>query len=117
MISQLLSKASVQVQPVTTLWLVNSYLVITLTGICMLVNMMPKIPVQHLNGIVYAFIGFDSDGSLHLLDPNSDNQQLPVIATRALQYPYLKTFLSFGGWTLSYKFHDMANDQLRVPIL
>lgn len=68
------------------------------------------IPISHINQIYYAFIGFDADGTLHLLDSNSDGKQLPVIASLLQRYPYLHASLSFGGWTLSGAFSAMAND-------
>jgi len=67
------------------------------------------IPVRYINQIYYAFIGFHSDGSLYLLDSNSDPKQIPVISMLKQQYPYLHASLSFGGWTLSGAYSQMAN--------
>eukprot|EP01114_Cavostelium_apophysatum_P000199 TRINITY_DN101_c0_g1_i1.p1 TRINITY_DN101_c0_g1~~TRINITY_DN101_c0_g1_i1.p1 ORF type:complete len:558 (+),score=151.59 TRINITY_DN101_c0_g1_i1:288-1961(+) len=68
------------------------------------------IPVRHINQIIYAFIGYHTDGSLYLLDSNSDGKQIPVIANLKQQYSYLKASLSFGGWTLSGGFSALANN-------
>lgn len=67
-----------------------------------------QIPVKKMNHIIYAFIGFDKDGKVSLLDPNSDDKQLPAISMLRQQYPYLHASLSFGGWTLSGPFSAMA---------
>ncbi len=67
-----------------------------------------QIPVKKMNHIIYAFIGFDKEGDISLLDPNSDGKQLPAISMLRQQYPYLHASLSFGGWTLSGPFSAMA---------
>ncbi|WP_245806427.1 glycosyl hydrolase family 18 protein [Francisella halioticida] len=53
-----------------------------------------------LNTIIYAFIGFDKDtGNIKTLDASADTWGLSAAARAAKKYPYLKSFLSFGGWT------------------
>lgn len=66
------------------------------------------IPTNQMNGILYAFIGFDAHGEVSLLDRNSDNKQLVEISMLRKRYPYLHTSLSFGGWTLSEPFSALA---------
>jgi len=68
------------------------------------------LPVRYLNQIYYAFIGFHEDGSVYLLDSNSDPKQIPSIGVLMERYPYLHASLSFGGWTLSAPFSQMANN-------
>lgn len=68
------------------------------------------IPVTKANTINYAFIDTDKQGNLILLDPNSDYKQLTTIGNLQAKYPYLQTFLSFGGWSKSYNFSDLAAD-------
>lgn len=67
-----------------------------------------QIPIKKMNHIIYAFIKFDKDGNISLLDSNSDDKQLPAISMLRQQYPYLHASLSFGGWTLSGPFSAMA---------
>ncbi|MEY8714291.1 glycosyl hydrolase family 18 protein [Francisella philomiragia] len=53
-----------------------------------------------LNTIIYAFIGFDKNtGNIKTLDASADSWGLSAAARAAKKYPYLKSFLSFGGWT------------------
>ncbi|MWX71193.1 glycoside hydrolase family 18 protein, partial [Francisella tularensis] len=53
-----------------------------------------------LNTIIYAFIGFDKNtGNIKTLDASADSWGLSASARAAKKYPYLKSFLSFGGWT------------------
>ncbi len=59
-----------------------------------------KIPFDSLNNIVYAFIFFDgATGNIRSGDSNADDQQVPILSTAMVKYPYLHTSLSFGGWT------------------
>ncbi len=58
------------------------------------------IPVNNLNHIIYAFIGFNpANGDIKTLDASADSWGLSAISRDLLQYPYLKASLSFGGWT------------------
>lgn len=66
------------------------------------------IPIQKANTIIYAFIGYNTQGDIHSLDINSDSKQVPVIAQMLKRYPYLRAFISFGGWTLSKDFPALA---------
>lgn len=54
-----------------------------------------------INEQTYAFIGLDinGDGGVLSLDNWADQLELPLLALYKQQYPYLKTTLSFGGWT------------------
>ncbi|QLE79964.1 chitinase [Francisella sp. Scap27] len=53
-----------------------------------------------LNTIIYAFIGFDKNtGNIKTLDASADSWGLSAAARAAKKYPYLKSYLSFGGWT------------------
>lgn len=53
-----------------------------------------------LNTIIYAFIGFDKNtGNIKTLDASADSWGLSASARAVKKYPYLKSFLSFGGWT------------------
>lgn len=65
------------------------------------------IPVTHANTINYAFIDADKQGNVILLDTNSDYKQLTTIGNLQRSYPYLQTFLSFGGWTKSANYSDL----------
>ncbi|RTL10729.1 MAG: glycoside hydrolase family 18 protein, partial [Neisseriaceae bacterium] len=57
-------------------------------------------PFQNINDLIYAFIDFNENtGDVVSQDTWADSNQLPVLSKAALQYPYLKTSLSFGGWT------------------
>lgn len=66
-----------------------------------------QIPLQ-VNHISYAFIGFDSGGTLNLLDEGSDGEALPALAMRRQQYPYTNVLLAFGGWGLASLFSELA---------
>jgi chitinase len=61
-----------------------------------------------VNSISYAFIGFDASGNIKLLDSNSDGKQLPALAIRRKQYPYVNVSLSFGGWGLGDLFSQLC---------
>ena len=59
-----------------------------------------NIPFDSVNQLFYAFVGFNSgDGSIKTLDSAADGWGMSAIARAMLQYPYLQTHLSFGGWT------------------
>lgn len=61
---------------------------------------MTQVPFQNINDLIYAFIDFDENtGDVVSQDTWADENQLPVLSKAAIQYPYLKTSLSFGGWT------------------
>ena len=38
------------------------------------------IPITNLNNIVYAFVGYNTAGSIHMLDSNSDIRHMPEIS-------------------------------------
>lgn len=59
-----------------------------------------SVPFQNINDLIYAFIDFnEATGDVVSQDAWADSNQLPALSKAALQYPYLKTSLSFGGWT------------------
>ncbi|EFA82616.1 probable chitinase [Heterostelium album PN500] len=66
------------------------------------------LPIDKINEVNYAFLNFDLDGNLVLYDTNSDPQQLPRLSLLKQQYPYLRLYLSIGGWTLSNDFSTVA---------
>jgi chitinase len=68
------------------------------------------IPINKANTINYAFIDTDKQGKLILLDPNADYKQLTALGNLQKEYPYLQTFLSFGGWSKSYNYSDLVAD-------
>jgi GH18 family chitinase len=61
-----------------------------------------------INCLTYAFIGFDIYGNVFSLDSWGDQLELPSLAIDKQALPYLKTSISFGGWT--------NNGQLMAPI-
>ncbi|GAM28163.1 hypothetical protein SAMD00019534_113390, partial [Acytostelium subglobosum LB1] len=67
-----------------------------------------NLPINKINEVNYAFLNFDLQGNLQLYDTNSDPQQLPRLSVLKQQYPYLKLYLSIGGWTLSNDFSTVA---------
>lgn len=85
----------------------------------------PKIlPGDYVTDISFAFLGFNKDGSLYLIDPWADTQvnldkgQHPgsasggVIANLQalkLKYPNVHLGVSLGGWTKSGNFSDLAD--------
>lgn len=85
-----------------------------------------NIPVDKVNEIVYAFIGFDTAGNVRALDPWSDGQQIPTIMMQTQRYDYLNFTLSFGGWgynglfeglcTNSQAIHNFAKNAVKVMI-
>lgn len=70
------------------------------------------IPVDKINHIYYAFIGYDQAGNLSLLDYNSDNIQIPMLTQLKDQYPYLNVMLSIGGATKSAAFSALASNPI-----
>jgi chitinase len=71
------------------------------------------IPFNNVNTIYYAFIGFNgSTGDVSSLDSWADYNQMPIVAKSMLQYPYLHSFLSFGGWTNAGQFTAPMFDTL-----
>jgi chitinase len=75
-----------------------------------------QIPVANMNTINYAFLNVKADGHIALIDTNADYKQLVTIANLEKKYPYLQTFLSFGGWTLSDNFSGVMADPAKRHI-
>jgi hypothetical protein len=72
-----------------------------------------SIPYNNVNTIYYAFIGFNgSTGDISSLDAWADYNQMPIVAKSMLQYPYLHSYLSFGGWTNAGQFTAPMFDTL-----
>jgi chitinase len=67
-----------------------------------------KMPIDKLNEIIYAFVNYNTQGNIKLIDPNSDDKMLVELSKLRRKYPYLKTKLSIGGWTLSGNFSPMT---------
>lgn len=70
------------------------------------------IPVDKINHIYYAFIGYDQAGNIFSLDYNSDNIQLPMLMQLKKQHPYLNVMLSIGGATKSGDFSALASNPI-----
>jgi len=76
-----------------------------------------KIPVNNLNHIIYAFIGFDpATGNIKSLDASADSWGLSAVTRDVAEYPYMKASLSFGGWTnngmnTAPMFEELASSQ------
>ena len=66
------------------------------------------LPVDKINEVIYAFINYDKQGNIKLIDPNSDDKELVELSKLRRRYPYLNGKLSVGGWTLSADFRAMA---------
>ena len=59
-----------------------------------------KIPYTRFNTLNYAFTYFKPDtGEVYAGDYNADGTALPMIAQEIRKYPYMKVYLSTGGWT------------------
>nr|WP_150468105.1 glycosyl hydrolase family 18 protein [Francisella sp. SYW-9] len=73
-----------------------------------------------LNTLFYAFVGFDkATGDIKTLDASADAWGMSAAARAMKKYPYLKTYLSFGGWTNNGKttapmFEMLASDDSRM---
>lgn len=52
-----------------------------------------------INALSYAFVGFDKNGNVFSLDSWADQLELPSLALQKQRRPYLKSSISFGGWT------------------
>jgi chitinase len=70
------------------------------------------LPVDKINEVIYAFINYDKQGNIKLIDPNSDDKELVELSKLRRRYPYLNGKLSVGGWTLSADFSAMAANPL-----
>ncbi|WP_442902189.1 glycosyl hydrolase family 18 protein [Francisella sp. 19X1-34] len=73
-----------------------------------------------LNTLIYAFVGFDkTTGNVKTLDASADSWGMSAAARAMKKYPYLKTYLSFGGWTNNGKttapmFEMLASDDSKM---
>jgi len=72
-----------------------------------------KIPYTRFNTLNYAFIYFKPDtGEIYAGDYNADGTALPMIAQNIRKYPYMKAYLSTGGWTNFKNGAPVMADQL-----
>ena len=59
-----------------------------------------KYHILRFNTLNYAFTYFKPDtGEVYAGDYNADGTALPMIAQEIRKYPYMKVYLSTGGWT------------------
>jgi chitinase len=70
-----------------------------------------KIPADHLDVLVYAFINFTPAGECVSVDSQEDAANFSALKQLKVQHPHLKTLISIGGASLSTLFSDIADSE------